>query len=80
MREYEDCLHHPEVPAQRMQDALEKMEEYNAWDYDAQVQEVTTSWTYLTWIENSVSFPGGQKKRILPGPASAGKSRPDHHG
>src|SRR6478736_1549275 len=42
VKEYEDCIHHPEVSAQRMQDALEKMEEYNAWDYDAKVQEVTT--------------------------------------
>src|SRR6185436_9785995 len=39
VKEYEDCLHHPEVPHERMQAALEKMEELNAWDYDSKVHE-----------------------------------------
>jgi ABC transport system ATP-binding/permease protein len=65
VREYEDCLHHPEVPAQRMQDALEKMEEFNAWDYDAQVQEVTTKLDVPDLDRKFGELSGGQKKRIF---------------
>ncbi len=65
VREYEDCIHHPEVSAQRMQDALEKMEEYNAWDYDAQVQEVTTKLDVPDLDRKFGELSGGQKKRIF---------------
>ncbi|NOT76381.1 MAG: ABC-F family ATP-binding cassette domain-containing protein [Cyclobacteriaceae bacterium] len=65
VKEYEDCLHHPDVPAQRMQDALEKMEEYNAWDYDAKVQEVTTKLDVPDLDRKFGELSGGQKKRIF---------------
>lgn len=65
VREYEDCLHHPEVSAQRMQDALEKMEEYDAWDYDAKVQEVTTKLDVPDLDRKFGELSGGQKKRIF---------------
>lgn len=65
VKEYEDCLHHPEVPAQRMQDALEKMEEYSAWDYDAKVHEVTTKLDVPDLDKRFGELSGGQKKRIF---------------
>jgi ATP-binding cassette subfamily F protein uup len=65
VKEYEDCIHHPEVPAQRMQDALEKMEEFNAWDYDAKVQEVTTKLGVPDLDKKFGELSGGQKKRIF---------------
>ncbi len=65
VREYEDCLHHPEVSAQRMQDALEKMEEYDAWDYDAKVHEVTTKLDVPDLDRKFGELSGGQKKRIF---------------
>lgn len=65
VKEYEDCLHHPEVPALRMQDALEKMEEYNAWDYDAKVHEVTTKLDVPDLDKKFGELSGGQKKRIF---------------
>lgn len=65
VREYEDCLHHPEVAPERMQAALEKMEEFNAWDYDAKVQEVTTRLDVPDLDKKFGTLSGGQKKRIF---------------
>ncbi|HWA32946.1 MAG TPA: ABC-F family ATP-binding cassette domain-containing protein, partial [Cyclobacteriaceae bacterium] len=65
VREYEDCLHHPEVAAERMQAALEKMEEFNAWDYDAKVQEVTSRLDVPDLDKKFGELSGGQKKRIF---------------
>ena len=65
VKEYEDCLHHPEVPAERMQEALEKMEEFNAWDYDAKVHEVTSKLDVPDLDKKFGELSGGQKKRIF---------------
>jgi ABC transport system ATP-binding/permease protein len=40
VKEYEDCLQHPDVSPERMQAVLEKMEELKAWDYEAKVHEI----------------------------------------
>lgn len=65
VKEYEDCLHHPEVAPERMQAALEKMEAYNAWDYDAKVHEVTTKLDVPDLDRKFGELSGGQKKRIF---------------
>lgn len=65
VKEYEDCLHHPEVPAERMQAALIKMEELNAWDFDARVQEITTKLDVPDLDKTFRQLSGGQKKRIF---------------
>jgi ATP-binding cassette subfamily F protein uup len=65
VKEYEDCLHHPEVPAERMQAALERMEELSAWDFDAKVQEVTTRLDVPDLDKTFGQLSGGQKKRIF---------------
>lgn len=65
VRDYEDCLHHPEVSAERMQHALEKMEELNAWDYDAKVQEITGKLGIVDLDQKFGQLSGGQRKRIF---------------
>lgn len=65
VKEYEDCLHHPDVPGERMQAALERMEEFNAWDYDAKVKEVTTRLDVPDLDKTFSQLSGGQKKRIF---------------
>ncbi|HEY3402864.1 MAG TPA: ATP-binding cassette domain-containing protein, partial [Ohtaekwangia sp.] len=40
VKEYEDCLHHSDTSPERMQAVLEKMEELNAWDYEAKAHEI----------------------------------------
>jgi len=65
VKEYEDCLHHPDVDAERMQLALERMEEFNAWDYDAKVQEVIGRLGVPDLDKPFGNLSGGQKKRIF---------------
>jgi ATP-binding cassette subfamily F protein uup len=65
VKEYEDCIHHPETSSERMQAALEKMEEYNAWDYDAKVQEITSKLGVVDLDQKFAQLSGGQRKRIF---------------
>jgi ATP-binding cassette subfamily F protein uup len=65
VKEYENCLHHPETSADRMQAVLEKMEELNAWDYDAKVQEVIGKLGVPDIDKKFSELSGGQKKRIF---------------
>jgi ATP-binding cassette subfamily F protein uup len=48
-----------------MQAALEKMEEYNAWDYDAKVQEITSKLGVVDLDQKFAQLSGGQRKRIF---------------
>jgi ATP-binding cassette subfamily F protein uup len=65
VKEYEECIHHPDTSADRMQKVLEQMEELNAWDYDAKVQEIMGR----LGIENLDSafreLSGGERKRVF---------------
>jgi ABC transport system ATP-binding/permease protein len=65
VKEYEDCIHHPETSSERMQAALEKMEEFNAWDYDAKVQEITSKLGVVDLDQKFAQLSGGQRKRIF---------------
>ncbi len=65
VKEYEHCLHHPDTSGDRMQAVLERMEELNAWDYDAKVQEVTTKLGVPDTDKKFGELSGGQKKRIF---------------
>ncbi len=65
VREYEECLHDPSVSPQRMQHALEWMEEFNAWDYDAKVQEITNKLGITDLDQKFEELSGGQRKRIF---------------
>jgi ABC transport system ATP-binding/permease protein len=65
VKEYEDCLHHPDVSPERMQHALEKMSDLNAWDYDNKVQEVIGKLGVPDMDKRFGDLSGGQKKRIF---------------
>ena len=65
VKEYEDCIHHPDTSAQRMQNVLEKMEELNAWDYDAKVQEITSKLGIIDLDQKFEELSGGQRKRVF---------------
>jgi ATP-binding cassette subfamily F protein uup len=65
VKEYENCLHHPETSGDRMQAVLERMEELNAWDYDAKVQEVIGKLGVPDIDKKFSELSGGQKKRIF---------------
>lgn len=65
VKEYEDCLHHHDTSPERMQAVLERMEELNAWDYDAKVQEVISKLGVPDIDKKFGELSGGQKKRIF---------------
>lgn len=65
VKEYEDCLHHPDVAPERMQAVLEKMTDLNAWDYEAKVHEITEKLGVPDLDKTFGTLSGGQKKRIF---------------
>jgi ABC transport system ATP-binding/permease protein len=64
-RDYEDCLHHPETSAGRMQAALDRMEALKAWDYDAKVKTITGKLGIDNLDQPFHELSGGQRKRIF---------------
>lgn len=65
VKEYEDCLQHPDVSPERMQAVLEKMEELNAWDYEAKVHEIIGKLGVPDLDKKFGQLSGGQRKRIF---------------
>lgn len=65
VKEYEDCLQHPDVSPERMQAVLEKMEELKAWDYEAKVHEVIGKLGVPDLDKKFGQLSGGQRKRIF---------------
>jgi ATP-binding cassette subfamily F protein uup len=65
VKEYEDCLHHPETSSERMQAVLEKMEELKAWDYENKVHEIIEKLGVPDIDKKFGELSGGQRKRIF---------------
>jgi ABC transport system ATP-binding/permease protein len=65
VKEYEDCLAHPDVAPERMQAVLEKMDELNAWDYEAKVHEIIEKLGVPDLDKTFGQLSGGQRKRIF---------------
>jgi ABC transport system ATP-binding/permease protein len=65
VKEYEHCIHHPETDPNRMQRVLERMDELNAWEYDAQVQEITAKLGIADLEQRFEQLSGGQRKRVF---------------
>ncbi len=62
VKEYEHCLHHPDVSPDKMQEVLILMEELNAWDYDSKVNEVIGKLGVPDLEKKFSELSGGQKK------------------
>lgn len=65
VKEYEACIHDPHVSPERMQHALEKMEEFHAWEYDARVHEITSKLGIVNLEQKFEELSGGQRKRTF---------------
>jgi ATP-binding cassette subfamily F protein uup len=65
VKEYEDCIHHPDTTPERMQAALDKMEELKAWDYEAKATEIIDKLGVPDMDKKFGELSGGQKKRIF---------------
>jgi ABC transport system ATP-binding/permease protein len=65
VKDYEACIHDPSTSGDRMQELLELMEEYNAWDYDAKVQMITNKLGITDLDQKFDELSGGQRKRVF---------------
>lgn len=65
VKQYEACIHDASTSADRMQQVLELMEEYNAWDYDAKVQMITNKLGIVDLDQKFDELSGGQRKRVF---------------
>jgi ATP-binding cassette subfamily F protein uup len=65
VKEYEDCIHHPDTSPERMQAVLEQMEELDAWDYENKVHEIIEKLGVPDIDRRFAELSGGQKKRIF---------------
>jgi ATP-binding cassette subfamily F protein uup len=65
VKEYEDCIHHPDTSPEKMQAVLERMEDLKAWDYEAKVHEVIEKLGVPDFDKKFGELSGGQKKRIF---------------
>ena len=65
VRDYEHCLHHPDPSDDKMQQLLIRMEELNAWDYDAKVKEITSRLGISDLDKTFGELSGGQRKRAF---------------
>lgn len=65
VKEYEACIHDPNTSPERMQQVLELMEEYKAWDYEAKVQTITSKLGVADLEQKFEELSGGQRKRVF---------------
>ena len=65
VRDYEHCLQHPDAADDKMQQLLIRMEELNAWDYDAKVKEITSRLGISDLEKTFGELSGGQRKRAF---------------
>lgn len=65
VKEYEECLLHPDTSSEKMQAVLERMEELKAWDYEAKVKEVIGKLGVPDLDKKFSTLSGGQRKRIF---------------
>lgn len=65
VKAYEACIHDPHTSAEKMQEVLDQMEEYQAWEYDAKVQEITSKLGITNLEQRFDELSGGQRKRTF---------------
>jgi ATP-binding cassette subfamily F protein uup len=64
VKEYELMLEHGEHDTDRLQEAMSKMDELNAWGFDNQVKEILGRLNITDLEQNINALSGGQKKRL----------------
>lgn len=65
VKAYEACIHDPHTSPEKMQEVLDQMEEYQAWEYDAKVQEITGKLGITNLDQKFEELSGGQRKRTF---------------
>ena len=63
IREYEDCIEHT-IEGERFQNALDKIEELEAWDHEVRVKSILSELKVDNFDAQIKSLSGGQVKRL----------------
>ena len=85
VKAYEHCIHDPHTTPEQMQEVLDQMESYQAWEYDAKVQEITSKLGITDLEQKFETLSGGQRKRtflaqmLLAGPDLLILDEPTNH-
>lgn len=64
VRAYESAINDENYPADKMQNLLEQMEQFNAWDFDKKVRQVLSRLGITDTKQLNANLSGGQKKRV----------------
>jgi len=62
IKQYEDALTHPENEG--LQEAMEKMDSYNAWDYEQKAKQIISKMGLPDFDQRVNTLSGGQNKRL----------------
>ena len=62
-RQYEEALQNPE-DEKKMQDAMAKMDDLEAWDFKARIEEILSKLNIKDLDQRIATLSGGQKKRL----------------
>jgi ATP-binding cassette subfamily F protein uup len=65
VKEYESCIHNPDIDPEKMQSVLEEMELNKAWDYETKVQTITSKLGIVNLDQRFEELSGGQRKRVF---------------
>src|SRR3546814_464825 len=65
VKAYEEAINDPHASADTMQALQEKMEEFNAWDYESRVREITSRLGIPDLDQTFGTLSGGQRKRVF---------------
>jgi ATP-binding cassette subfamily F protein uup len=63
IRQYEKALLFPES-ADALNDAMARMEQLQAWDYEARIKEILTKFNIVDFDQPIATLSGGQRKRV----------------
>jgi ATP-binding cassette subfamily F protein uup len=64
VKNYEAAIVDMDYPADKMQDLLDKMEHYDAWDFDKKAQQILGKLGIHDLTQQNKNLSGGQKKRV----------------
>jgi ATP-binding cassette subfamily F protein uup len=64
VKKYEEAILDHDYPADKMQDLLEKMEHFDAWDFDKKAKTILSKLGINDISQVNSSLSGGQKKRV----------------
>jgi ATP-binding cassette subfamily F protein uup len=64
VRNYEEAINNPDTSPEKLQDLMTEMENLQAWDFEAKIQEVLGKLDIHHYDQRIAELSGGQRKRV----------------